>query len=409
MKFSRLFTGKPYHEIEKNADALFQMGEYASAKLEYERALHKSAKKAPDAHDHLDKKIAKCKNALALEHRKTAEDLMEAGLHGEAEDLLRLASELVQDERLAAEIEDRLMHVKTPPLAPGISRESVPGDPLEGEGEFAYQESETEYFAALVNTLSKPEQEVYHGYNEPFREGYVKLNQGYFEEAVMLLSRALETNDSSTGFIRLELASAHLNLGHDDEGCLLLEGFLKASPESLRAYPALCDLYWQNKEFDKAQRLLTNCPEPLKDSPVIHLLMGETYFHAGQYHDAENHFLDYLSTHGGDEAIALALAKTFEAMGSKEKARRQYAEIMNRCQGCGRSIDPLIKQKFADISLETGDHSASILELYLGLVQEVPENRSDYYQKISRIYELNGNEDEALRFNSFAEQSRHEK
>ena len=56
----------------------------------------------------------------------------------------------------------------------------------------------------------------------------------------------------------------------------------------------------------------------------------------------------------------------------------------------------------------SGDHSTNILELCLGLVQEVPENRTDYCQKISMIYELNGNENEARRFRSFAEQSRHE-
>ncbi|MCG6879818.1 MAG: hypothetical protein LJE96_11825 [Deltaproteobacteria bacterium] len=408
MKFSHLLTGKPYHEIEKNADALFQMGEYGSAKLEYERALHKAAKKAPEAHDHLETKIVKCKNALALAHLKSAENLMEAGLPEEAEDLLRLALELVQDEQLAIKIEEQLKQLETHPIVPETSRISVPWEDSEDPKAFAYQESEWEYFAALINTLTKREQEIYLGYEDPFREGYVKLNQGRFEEAVTLLSRALETNASSTGFIGLELASAHLNLGNDAEGSLLLESFLKDNPESLRAYPPLCDIYWQEEAFDKAQQLLTNSPEPLRNSPVIQLLIGETLFCAGRYHDAKSHYLDYLNVHGGDEAIALALAKTFEALGSKEKARKQYAEVINNCQGCGRTIDPLIKQKYADISLETGDHSSSILELYLGLVQEVPENRADNYQKISMIYGLNGNENEARRFRSFAEQSRHE-
>ncbi len=405
MKFSHLFTGKPYHEIEKSADALFQMGEYGSAKLEYERALHKSEKKAPQAHHSLKAKIDNCKNALALEHRKSAENLMEAGLSEEAEDLLKLALELVQDKPLAIKIEEQLKRLKTHPVVPETSDVSAPGEDSDDLKEFAYEESEPEYFAALINTLSQEEQEIYMGYEDPFREGYIKLNQGLFEEAVKLLARALETNASSTGFIGLELASAQLNLGNDAEGCLLLERFLEECPESLRAYPPLCDIYWQSKQFEKAQQLLMNCPEPLSDSPVIQLLTGETFFHAGQYHDAESHYLNYLNVHGGDEAIALALAKTFEALGSKEKARKQYAEIINNCQGCGSPIDPLIKQKYADISLETGDHSASILELYLGLVQEIPENRADYYQKISMIYELNGNEKEARRFSSFSEQS----
>lgn len=410
MKFSHFFTGKPYHEIGKNADALLQMGEYGSAKLEYEKALLKLAKKtseAPEAKDHLEEKIATCKDALALEHKKAAENLTETGHYEEAEEILQLALELAQDEQLAVEIEERLKAIEDYSIQPETPGISVPEEASEDTREFVYQESGEEYFTALISTLPKTEQEIYLGYGDPFREGYVRLNQGEFEDAVSLLSQALEANSSSGSFIRLELATAHLNLGNNSEGCFLLEGFLKDYPESLRAYQPLCEIYWQNEQFDEAQRLLLNCPEPLRDSPGIHLLIGETLFHAGQYHDAESHYLGYLDSHGWDEAIALALARAFEALGSKEKARKQYSEIMNRCQGCGSRIDPLIKQKYADISLDTGDHSANILELYLGLVQEKPENRTDYFQKISMIYELNGNESEARRFRSFAEQSQH--
>ena len=410
MKLSRLFTGKPYHEIEKNADAFFQIGEYGSAKLEYEKALLKLSKKTsetPEAKGHIEEKIAKCKDALALEHKRTAEDLTETGHHEEAEEILELALELVQDRKLAVEIEERLKSVKDHFIPHETSGMSVPEEASEDTGKFVYQESGEEYFTALISTLPKTEQKIYLSYGDPFREGYVKLNQGEFEDAVTLLSQALEADSSSKGFIQLELATAHLNLGNGSEGCILLEGFLEYYPESLRAYPPLCEIYWQNEQFDEAKQLLLNCPESLRNSPVIHLLIGETLFHAGRYHDAESYYLGYLDSNGWDEAITLALAKTLEALGSKEEARKQYSEIINRCQGCGNRIDPLIKQKYADISLETGDHSTNILELYLGLVQEVPENSTEYYQKISMIYELNGNENEARRFMSFAEQSQH--
>ncbi len=411
MKFSRLFTGKPYHEIEKNADALSKAGEYGFAMLEYEKALLKLAKKTPEtpgARDRMAEKIVQCKDALALEHHKTAESLNEAGLHKEAEELLRLALELVQDRQLATEIEKQLERVNAHHISQEASGISVFEKISENPGEFVFQESGAEYFTALVNTLPKTEQEIYLGYGDSFREGYVKLNQGFFEDAVTLLTRALEADSSSGDYIQLELATAHLNLGNNSEGRHLLEGFLNNHPEAIRAYPPLCEIYWKNKQFHEAQQLLMNCPDPLPDSPVIHLLMGETLFHAGRYDDAESHYLDYLDSRGWDETIALALAKTHEALGSKEKARKQYSEIINRCQGCGSKIDPLIKQKYADMSLETGDHSINVLELYLGLVQEIPENRTDNYQKISMIYELNGNENEARRFNSFAEQSQRE-
>ncbi|NQU12941.1 MAG: tetratricopeptide repeat protein [Desulfobacteraceae bacterium] len=408
MKFRHFFTGKPPDALEKDADAFFRLGEYGAAKLEYEKALLKSAKKASEgtlANDRLEEKIGQCKHALALEHKETAENLMEAGHYEEASDLLRLALELVQHEELAVEIEERLRSIENPSLPSETSETSKPDGVFKDADEFVYQESVEDYFTALVSTLPKTEQEVYTRYGDPFKEGYVKLNQGDFENAVTLLSQALKENPSAGSFIRLELATALLNSGNDLDARFLLEGFLKDHPESLRAYPLLCEIYWQNELFNEARRLLLNCPPQMRDASTIQLLIGETLFQAGRYGEAETHYRDYLQSHGWDEGIALALAKTFELLGSKDKARGLYAEIMNACQGCGRTIDPFIKQRYADTSLETGDHSTKVLELYLGLVQEVPENRTDYYQKISMIYTLNGNEKEADRFRGFAEQS----
>jgi tetratricopeptide (TPR) repeat protein len=411
MKFRHFFTGKPPDALEKDADAFFRLGEYGAAKLEYEKALLKSAKKASEgtlANDRLEEKIGQCKHALALEHKKTAENLMEAGHYEEASDLLRLALELVQHEELAVEIEKRLRSIENPSLPSETSGISEPDGTSEDADELVYQEPGEDYFTALISTLPKAEQEVYIRYGDPFKKGYVKLNQGDFEDAVTLLSQALKANPSSGSFIRLELATAHLNLGNDVDARFVLEGFLKDHPESLRAYQLLCEVYWQNEQFNEARQLLLNCPEEVRDSPTIQLLVGETLFQANRYHEAESHYLDYLHSHGWDEGVSLALAKTFEVLGSKGKARDLYAEIINACQGCGRTIEPFIKQRYADTSLETGNHSTRILELYLDLVQEVPENRTDYYQKISMIYTLNGNENEARRFRFFAEQSRNE-
>ena len=130
MKFSRLFTGKPYHEIEKKADALLKNGEYGFANLEYEKALLKLAKTAPEtpgAKDHIEAKIVKCKDALALEHQEAAKNLTEAGLYEEAEDLLQLALELVQNEQITLEIEEQLKGLKAHSNSHDASGMSVSG------------------------------------------------------------------------------------------------------------------------------------------------------------------------------------------------------------------------------------------------------------------------------------------
>ena len=78
---------------------------------------------------------------------------------------------------------------------------------------------------------------------------------------------------------------------------------------------------------------------------------------------------------------------------------------MDQCRGCHARIDPFVKRKFADISFELGQGSSAILEIYLSLTQEDPENNPFYFQRVSRIYALLGNEEEARRFQLFAQQA----
>ena len=106
--------------------------------------------------------------------------MTESGLYEEAEDLLRLALELVQDKQMAVEIEERLKGLKAHSSSHEASGMSVPGEGSEDAREFVYAESGKEYFTALINALPEAEQEIYMGYGDLFREGYVKLNQGFF-------------------------------------------------------------------------------------------------------------------------------------------------------------------------------------------------------------------------------------
>ena len=69
--------------------------------------------------------------------------------------------------------------------------------------------------------------------------------------------------------------------------------------------------------------------------------------------------------------------------------------------------DPFIKRKYADLILESGEYTTQVLELYLSLAQEDPENRGEYFVKASRIFEEQGNPEEARRFRLLSE--RHEK
>lgn len=413
MKILRLLKGKTPEQMEIQGDVLFKKGEYGSSKMEYEKALSKLEKKDPEALEkisRLKKKVLESCNGLASEHERTSADLIENGYTDEAENLLTLALQLAEDEQIISSIEKRLQTLGSPKTLsekPSIhGREEILEKQEETPEEQLFQDPGDHYFTLLVSTLPEEDQSEYHRYDESFKEGYVKLNQGDFEGAAPLLSETLDKSDSTENFIPLELGTALLNLGQNEQALLLLEGFLKHHPETLRAYPLLCEIYWQNQEFEKAHSLLRSCPDSLKNHPLIHVLEGETFFQDNKYDEAEAHYSSFLNFCGWDEAIARAQAKTLEALGKKEEAKEQYVKILNTCQGCGKQTDPLIKQRFADLSLETGDHSTELLEHYLALIQEIPETRVENYEKISKIFALNGNENEAKRFKRFSEEAK---
>jgi hypothetical protein len=76
---------------------------------------------------------------------------------------------------------------------------------------------------------------------------------------------------------------------------------------------------------------------------------------------------------------------------------------MDECRSCHARIDPFIKQRYADLCFDSGMLNTEVLDLYLSLAQEVPDNAAAHYEKVSRIYAAQGNHAEAGRFRAIAE------
>ena len=404
-----IFSGKGPEEYEQRGDALFETAEYGLAKIEYETALNKLEKQSPrntGLKNRLQKKLLHSKEALALQHKQAGEELMGAEMYEDAEEILRLALELTENPELTIELEQRLREIRN--YFAKERTEDLPHFDVQTKDtqKPGYQEPEDEYFTVLCSSIPEEMLKAYHSYGDSFKAGYVALNQGDFELAAAKLSQAMKENPSPQNFIPLELATAYLNLEEYEEARVLLEGFIKEHPDSPQGYHLLCEVFWETKEFDQAQRLLLSCPQELVDSLPIQLLRGETLFLAERYQEAESLYLGYLQSSGWDENIARSLAKTYEALGEKDKARDLYGEIMGECRGCGVRIDPFIKQRYADLCFESGQYSADILKLYFSLVQEDPQNKAEYYRKVSQIYSAQGHEEEARRYQLLAEKLR---
>jgi tetratricopeptide (TPR) repeat protein len=412
-----IFSGKDPENYEQKGDALFEANAYGKAVVEYERALDRLEKTSPwdeGYRQQLEDKIRTSKERLALEHQQTAASLIEAGHDYDARQYIDLALELTEKPELkkaleqqlqnkdvneTEELESELPEVEIQDPDPEYEDEPVE-EPLNSEED----EEEDEHFGALVGTLPDDVQDAYLGYGEAFKTGYLALNRGDFEKAAEHLTAAMEKHPDPASYIPLELATAYLNLGKHDDARRLLESFLEHHPDALPAYQLLCEVFWETKSFDRAAELLVSLPPDLEQSVAGYLLRGETLFQAGKYGEARSFYREFLKRYDWHESIARALAKTHEALGEMANARNIYSEIMAQCHSCRARIDPYIKQKFADLSFASNLNTTAVLEIYLSLAREIPQNAAEYYQKISRIYSAQGNLEEARRFQQISEE-----
>ena len=62
----------------------------------------------------------------------------------------------------------------------------------------------------------------------------------------------------------------------------------------------------------------------------------------------------------------------------------------------------MIKHRYAELCFADGLYTTEILEMYLALAREIPENAARYFDRASRIYAALDNPAEAERFRSFA-------
>ena len=100
MGLLNLFSGKNPEDYDLKGDKFSETGAYGKAIVEYERALERLEKTAPwddGFRQSLRDKIHNCKEALALQHKKSAEDMLEADYNEDAQQYIQLALELTED------------------------------------------------------------------------------------------------------------------------------------------------------------------------------------------------------------------------------------------------------------------------------------------------------------------------
>jgi len=122
MGLLNIFKGKSYRELEAGGDSHAQSGAWGRAKIDYEKALEKLDKASSENPQddmrlredaqRLEEKILDSKEKLALDHKKTAEEMLEAQYYEDALQYLNLALELTSNAQLTEELETRSQELK---------------------------------------------------------------------------------------------------------------------------------------------------------------------------------------------------------------------------------------------------------------------------------------------------------
>lgn len=390
---------------EQKGDRLLAAGRWGEAKLVYEGVLATLAKRANEKSvpiSRLRSKIREARNALAREHRQSADDLIEGGYWEEAHEMLSLAIEISADqddqrqlERKRRELESRWMPETIPAPLDNFQDDlsaMLPADPDE------------DYFRALCHTLPDNIRRAYQGYGEDFKRGYLALNQGDFETAVQYLALAHRTVPRPDSHIPLELATAYLNLNRQTEAHALLVAYQRQYPDALPAYQLLCEIYWDQENFEQAIALLNGLPPDLSASLAAASLRGETLERAGQRQAARDHYRQVLKTFGWETRMVHKLARICRHLDETDEARQLYQQIIASCHGCGPGINPQIRHEYAELLFEKGPQDARLIEQYLALAREAPNHAALYYTRVAHIYARQGHDHEARRFREFAGQ-----
>ncbi len=406
MSLLERLIGTTPEKLEQKADRLLTAGRWGEAKLAYEDARVKRSRQAgmQAEHEHrLNTKIRNCRNALAREHRQSADNLLEGGFREEAREMLVLAIEVSADEadrrKLKAELDafDAHMNAQVRSALP-LQSAAQPNDleigPAAG--------TEEEYFTALCHTLPDHVRQAYQHYSVDFRRGYVALNQGHFQAAVRHLEKAYKEAPHPDSHIPLELATAYLNLDRGIEARDLLVTYQRHHPDALPACRLLCEIYWDQGNFDQALELLGTLPRDLSASLAAAALKGETLERSGQHESARDLYRRFLDSYGWDPRIAHRLARLHRDMNAAEEALALYRQIVESGRSCRDRIAPAIRHEYAELCFEHGAHDAALLEHYLTLASEIPDQAAFYYARVAQIYARQGHDREARRFRDLA-------
>ena len=206
------------------------------------------------------------------------------------------------------------------------------------------------------------------------------------EQAARVLEQIISSNpqDAET---RILLAKVYRSMGLMDEAAAIYQGLLEIQ-EDHDTLLMLGTLYAQNKEYDKAQKILNRLIQLENDSYLAHYSLARLYREL-QYYDRAAASYDKALELNWFERLAYEVAEFYEGLQNYDKAIVVYNRIIDE----GQSSD-LAKTRLVNLYLSLGENDKA-LQLLRDLRSIMPESHNIDIT-ISRILLSQEKYDEAI-------------
>jgi len=172
--------------------------------------------------------------------------------------------------------------------------------------------------------------------------------------------------------------------------------------ERLRRLITLGREHYQSREYEKAERYLSQVVQEHRGFADIFNMLGVIYHDQGRFQQAQESFEEALKINPNYTEAALNLSVTYNDLGKYGQARDVYMKAIARTRGEPRSLDPFARGKIANMHADIGAAYAGVgfypeaIREYQKALELCP-NFVDLRTKLANIFRDAGDFNAALR------------
>jgi tetratricopeptide (TPR) repeat protein len=387
-----LFGKRDVQELVREAEALFERGEFGEAKLAFDRIAERARKSDATLCGTAEARASECCDRIALKRADEARTLFQGGDEEAAQNELRHAFETARSSEVKARVHE---------VASELERKQAVAQATE-----IAPLSDEERLVLISSSWEPHQAEELEGYGEPLEKALLALEAGDAKRALAQLE-TLRESAREPSYLFLEVARAQLALGLLDGAEESLRTFLgriaadEGGDARLLAHRELARIAHERGDQDAAIATLEAAAEALGDDPRPYLDLGNYLRVVGRGAEAVEVLELCAGLYGQntiDWPVTMELGLAYAAAGDGPRAIRLLEGVLETLLAGGqRDLPPLAAVALAELH-EKAENPARAADLYRTLASGSDHaNHLRYHEEAARLLDVLELTEEAAR------------